>query len=114
MIMGIIFLSNFAAFSFLLGFQFFIIGILLILIGIVGIFSGENVSKIASVLIILLGIISFILGGLSLNNPLFAAILIGEDMSSINIGPHIPSGMIICEYCGHIDFFALGVLGLVK
>ena len=43
-----------------------------------------------------------------------AAIIIGEDTSNINLGPHIPSGMIICEKCGHIDFFALGALGLMK
>lgn len=44
----------------------------------------------------------------------FAAVLIGKDFSSINIGLSIPSGMIICQKCGHIDFFALGVLDLLK
>jgi len=57
--------------------QFYIIGILLILLGIAGIFSGEGVSKIASILIIILGIVAFYLGATSLTNPLFAAILIG-------------------------------------
>lgn len=42
-----------------------------------------------------------------------AAILIGEDTANLNLGPHIPSGMIICENCGHIEFFALGSLGLM-
>ena len=61
----------------ILGLQFYIIGVLLILLGIVGIFSGEGVSKVASILIIILGIVAFALGGTSLTNPLFAAILIG-------------------------------------
>lgn len=43
-----------------------------------------------------------------------AAIIIGDDINNINLGPHIPSGMVICEKCGHIDFFALGVLGLLE
>ena len=63
--------------SFLLGFQFYIIGILLILIGITGLFAGERVSKMSSVLIILLGVIAFILGGFSFNNPIYAVLLIG-------------------------------------
>lgn len=43
-----------------------------------------------------------------------AAILIGDDTENLNLGPHIPSGMIICESCGHIEFFALGALGLMS
>ena len=49
----------------------------MIFIGIAGLFSGEGVSKLASILIIILGIIAFILGGTSLTNPIFAAVLIG-------------------------------------
>ena len=52
----------------------------MILIGIVGLFSGENVSKLASILIIILGIIAFLLGGFSLTQPLFAAILVGVSL----------------------------------
>ena len=44
----------------------------------------------------------------------FATILIGDDLKSINLGPSIPSGMIVCANCGHIEFFALGSLGLLK
>lgn len=43
-----------------------------------------------------------------------AAILIGDDVENLSLGPHIPSGMLICENCGHIDFFALGSLGLME
>ena len=75
-IFGLLFIFNIDALSFLLGLQFYIIGILLILLGITGLFA-EGSSKIISVLIIILGIISFALGGFSITNPLFAAILIG-------------------------------------
>lgn len=43
----------------------------------------------------------------------FATILTGSDLSSINIGTSVPSGIIICENCGHMDFFALGAFGLL-
>lgn len=43
----------------------------------------------------------------------FASIVIGEDLSGISLGASVPSGMIICEKCGHIEFFALGPLGLL-
>ena len=49
----------------------------MILAGIVGIFSDTQFGKITSVLIIILGIISFALGGFSFDQPLFAAALIG-------------------------------------
>lgn len=43
-----------------------------------------------------------------------AEILIGDDISNLSLGSHIPSGMLICEKCGHIEFFALGALGLME
>ena len=49
----------------------------MILAGILGLISDTQVSKIASILIIILGIISFALGGFSLDQPIFAAVLIG-------------------------------------
>ena len=49
----------------------------MIIAGIVGIFSDTQFGKLASVFIIILGIISFALGGLSIDQPLFTAALIG-------------------------------------
>ena len=49
----------------------------MIIAGIVGIFSDSQFGKIASIFLIILGIISFALGGFSIDQPLFAAILIG-------------------------------------
>lgn len=43
----------------------------------------------------------------------FASILVGEDMELIEVKKRIPSGIVICENCGHIDFFALGYLDLL-
>jgi len=76
-IVGIAFTFNITALSILFGLQFYVIGILMILAGIAGLISDSQISKIASVLIIILGIISFALGGFSIDQPLFAAILIG-------------------------------------
>ncbi|WP_298500479.1 DUF308 domain-containing protein [uncultured Methanobrevibacter sp.] len=74
---GLVFVFNISALSFIFALQFYIIGIILILAGIVGLISDSQISKIASIFIIILGIISFALGGFSIGQPLFAAILIG-------------------------------------
>lgn len=42
-----------------------------------------------------------------------SSVLIGTDTKDLNLGPTIPAGMLICQKCGHIDFFALGALGLL-
>ena len=42
-----------------------------------------------------------------------ASIFIGDDLDSVNLGPSIPAGMVICEKCGHVEFFALGALGML-
>ncbi|WP_405307326.1 DUF308 domain-containing protein [Methanobrevibacter sp.] len=76
-IVGLVFAFNISALSFLLGLQFYVIGLILILAGIVGLISDTKTSKIASVLVIILGIISFALGGFSIGQPMFAAVLIG-------------------------------------
>ena len=53
-------------------------------------------------------------GGQKFTTPeQFASIIIGEDLSRINLGPNVPAGMVICEKCGHIEFFALGFMGLL-
>lgn len=43
----------------------------------------------------------------------FASILIGKELSGISLGPNIPAGIIVCQKCGHMDFFALGALNLL-
>lgn len=76
-LVGLVFAFNITALSVLFGLQFYVIGIIMILAGIVGLISDSQISKIASVLMIILGIISFAFGGFSIGQPLFAAVLIG-------------------------------------
>lgn len=83
-IVGIIFITNIAALSFLFGFLFYVVGIILILVGITGLVSAG--SKLAAIGIIILGIISFALGGFSIDNPIFAAVLIGVSLIVEGIG----------------------------
>ena len=88
-IVGFAFVTNLAALSFLFALQFYVIGILLILVGIAGLISDVQVSKFASILIIVLGIISFAFGGLSIDQPIFAPILIGVALIFEGIGLYI-------------------------
>ena len=68
---------NITALSVLFALQFYVIGIIMILAGIIGLISDSQISKIVSVLIIILGIISIALGGFSIDQPIFAAVIIG-------------------------------------
>lgn len=43
----------------------------------------------------------------------FASFIIGDELSNVCLGPNIPAGMLVCQNCGHIDFFALGALDLL-
>ena len=88
-IVGLIFIFNIEALSFIFGIQFYVIGIILVLGSIVGLVSDSGISKIASVLIIMLGIISFALGGFSIEQPLFAIILIGVALIIEGIGLYL-------------------------
>ena len=76
-IFGLLFIFAIDALSFLVGFQFYIIGIFMILSGISGLIYNSQISKITSLLILLMGIIMIVLGFFSLAQPLYAVILIG-------------------------------------
>ncbi len=43
----------------------------------------------------------------------FAHVIIANNYGGLQIGNTIPAGMIICQKCGHIEFFALGANGLL-
>ncbi len=49
----------------------------MILMGIAGLFSGEQISKAFSIVMIILAIIMIAIGALTINNPIIAPILIG-------------------------------------
>ena len=42
----------------------------------------------------------------------FGSISVQDSFSRINLGTSVPAGLLICDKCGHIDFIALGTLGL--
>lgn len=44
----------------------------------------------------------------------FVTLPVSKELGNVTLGPNIPTGMVICENCGHIEFFALGALGLIN
>ncbi len=75
-IFGLLFMFAINALSFLVGFQFYIIAILMIIAGVTGLFS-DKVSNWSSLAIILLGIIEIALAALAIAQPIYAAVLVG-------------------------------------
>ena len=49
----------------------------MILMGIAGLFSGEQISKVLSILMIILAIVMIAIGALTIDNPIIAPILLG-------------------------------------
>lgn len=41
------------------------------------------------------------------------SVILSKSLNSMQLGVSMPSGMLICSRCGHIEFFALGALGLL-
>ena len=75
---GILFIYKIDALSFLVAYQFYLIAFILIFIGISGIVYGfETISKAASVLILILGIISVFFAVYAIAEPLYTAIIVG-------------------------------------
>lgn len=75
---GVLFIYEIDALSFIVGFHFYLIAFVLILIGILGIFSGpDTMSKIAAVLIVILGIATVFLAAFAIAQPLYTAVIVG-------------------------------------
>ncbi|WP_296784453.1 DUF308 domain-containing protein [uncultured Methanobrevibacter sp.] len=75
---GLLFIYEIDALSFLVGYIFYLTAFVMIFVGIAGIFFGfDSISRIASVLILILGIVAFFLATFSIAQPLYAAILVG-------------------------------------
>ena len=49
----------------------------MILMGIAGLISGDQVSKVLSILMIILAIVMIAIGALTIDNPIIAPILLG-------------------------------------
>ena len=77
-IFGILFLFFIDSLSFLVGLQFYIVGFIMIVFGLTGLFSKmSRVPAFSSILILVMGIVLIALGTFSLNQPIFIAIIIG-------------------------------------
>lgn len=42
-----------------------------------------------------------------------ATIPVGSRFKGLSVGQTAPCAMIVCTRCGHVDYFALGILGLL-
>ena len=77
-ILGLAFIFGTNAISFLVGLQFYIVGFIMIVFGLTGLFSKmSRVPAFSSILILVMGIVLIALGTFSLNQPIFIAIIIG-------------------------------------
>ena len=38
---------------------------------------------------------------------------VGRSFAGLSVGQTVPCAMIVCTKCGHVDYFALGMLGLL-
>lgn len=77
-ILGFAFIFYINAISFLVAFQFYIVGFIMIAFGITGLLSKMNrISTFTSVLILLMGIVAIALAVFALNQSIYIAIIIG-------------------------------------
>ena len=77
-IIGLLFICFFDAVSILVSLEFYIIGIIMLVMGICGVIIKEDSkAKLMSALIIILGIVSFLIAVFALAEPIYTAILIG-------------------------------------
>ncbi len=77
-ILGLLFIFYLNAISFIVAFQFYIIGFIMIIFGISGLVSKTGrISNFTSILILLMGIVAIALAIFASNNPLYLAIIIG-------------------------------------
>ena len=77
-ILGFMFIFYIDALSFLVAFQFYIVGFIMIAFGIIGLVSKvTKVSTFASILVLIMGIVAIALAAYAINQPVYIAIIIG-------------------------------------
>ena len=42
-----------------------------------------------------------------------SSIVLSKNIAELQLGLSMPAGMVVCTRCGHVEFFALGALGLI-
>lgn len=77
-LLGLLFIYQIDALSFIVGYKFYFIAFVLILIGLFGIFFAiDTLSRIISVFIVILGFAGIYLAFFSIAQPLYVAIIVG-------------------------------------
>lgn len=77
-ILGFLFIFYIDALSFLVAIQFYIVGFIMIVFGIAGLFSHmTSTSTLSSLIVLVMGIIAIALGIFAINQPVYIAIIIG-------------------------------------
>ena len=77
-IFGFLFIFYIDGLSFLISIQFYLVGIIMIAFGILGLISGTNiVSKFSALLVMVLGIVAILLAIFAMSQPIYIAIIIG-------------------------------------
>lgn len=77
-IFGILFIFYIDALSFLIGIQFYIVGFIMIIFGIMGMISRmTRFSAFTSILVLIMGIVMIALGVFAIDQPVYIAIIIG-------------------------------------
>lgn len=77
-LLGFCFLVNLAALEFLVSYSFYFIAFILIFLGILGLLSKvSGISKWASILLLIIGVIFLLLAVFAITDPWFIAILVG-------------------------------------
>lgn len=77
-ILGILFTFYIDAISFLVSFEFYILGFIMIAVGICGLIAKNDAkAKIMAILIIILGLVSCFIAAFALAEPIYIAIIVG-------------------------------------
>ena len=76
-IFGFLFFYDIDVLSFLVGYLFYLLAFVLVFSGLMGLFSQRVVSKAASIIIFILGLIAIYLAFFSITHPIYAAVLVG-------------------------------------
>ena len=77
-ILGLLFIFYVNAISFIVAIQFYVVGLIMIILGICGLLTKTGrMTNFSSILFILMGVVAIALGMFAGDNPIFLAILIG-------------------------------------
>jgi uncharacterized membrane protein HdeD (DUF308 family) len=77
-LLGFCLLVDLSALAFLVSYSFYLIAFILIFLGILGLLSkASGISKWASILILIIGVIFLLLAAFAITDPWFIAILVG-------------------------------------